>query len=187
MPAGAGPEQSGLDAGQEQASPDIGPELTEPEAEVSLVDSDAPPPTPDSLPGWLSFYSAYGFRFRYPDTWTQEVVPNFVTLKSEPFVLGIAFHNKDETVDSPWTGMPAGDLEDRDAVTIMGEEGTKQALVHEGKVKMLIYRAEFGDLVLAIRVDDMSENVDYDQVEIPESIETEVDRIVESFIPAEEQ
>jgi hypothetical protein len=53
-------------------------------------------------------------------------------------------------------------------------------LVYECKVKVLMYSGEAGDLVFSIRVDDLA-TMDYQAIEIPETMEVQVDQILGSF------
>jgi hypothetical protein len=123
---------------------------------------------------------AYGFAFQYPPTWTLETGENLLKLKQGTLLLAIAFQWSDEDVPPPWTGIPAGDLESRDALAFMDGEIEKQVLVYEDKVKMLLYSAAVDDLMINIRLDDAAET-DYQALEISEDIQSESDEIVRSF------
>ncbi|RLC75833.1 MAG: hypothetical protein DRI81_11275 [Chloroflexi bacterium] len=146
-----------------------------------------PTPTPeatevnDPYPGWASYVNAdYGFAFRYPTTWTLEEEANLVKLSRGTLLLAVAFRRQNEDVPPPWSGMPAGDFENRDALPFLGQEIEKNALVYEGKVKVLTYDAQVGDLVFSIRLEDMV-TADYQAIEIPEDVQSEADQIVGSF------
>ncbi len=135
----------------------------------------------DAYPGWESYANAdYGFAFHYPTTWTLEEEANLVRLRQGPLLLAIAFQRRGEDVPPPWTGMPAGDFESRGTTAFLGQEIEKNALVYEGQVKGLTYSAEVADLRFSIRLDDVV-TADYQAIEVSETVQGEVDQIVESF------
>lgn len=166
-----------------EATPTVQPLVEEEPTQV-------PEPVPtqeDPYPGWESYANTnYGFAFRYPTTWTLEEGANLVKLSQGTLLLAIAFQRQGEDVPPPWTGMPAGDFESRGTTAFLGQETEKNALVYEGKVKVLTYNAEVDDLMFSIRLEDMVA-ADYQTVEISEAVQSEVDQIVGSFetIPAE--
>lgn len=153
--------------------------------------TEVPEPAPAEegpYPGWESYVNAdYGFAFRYPPTWTLEEEANVVKLSRRTLLLAIAFRRQGENVPPPWTGMPAGDFESRGTMAFLGQEIEKISLIYEGKVKALTYGAEVSDVVFSIRLDDMA-TADYQAIEIPEAVQSEVDQIVGSFetMPPEE-
>jgi putative hemolysin len=113
-------------------------------------------PVEDPYPGWGSYVNAdYAFAFRYPTTWTLEEEANVVKLSQGTLLLAIAFQRQGEDVPPPWSGMPAGDFESRGTMVFLGQEIDKNALVYEGKVKVLTYSAESGDLMFSIRLEDV--------------------------------
>jgi hypothetical protein len=122
----------------------------------------------------------YGFTFRYPPAWTLGEEANLVKLSQGTLLLAISFRRQDEDVPPPWSGMPAGDWESRGTMTFLGQEIEKTSLVYEGKVKLLTYDAQVGDLVFSIRLDDVVA-ADYAAIQIPEAAQSEVDQIVGSF------
>lgn len=140
--------------------------------------------TPDleeAYPGWSSYTNPdYGFAFRYPSSWKLEEEANVVKLSRGSLLLAIFFQRQGADARPPWTGMPAGAFERKDAPAFMGQEIDGHALIYEGKVKVLTYGAEVGDVFYAIRLDDMT-TADYQSIDITEDIEDEVDRIVGSF------
>lgn len=146
-----------------------------------------PEPTPlpaedDPYPGWASYANPdYGFAFRYPASWTLEEEANLVKLSRGPLLLAIFFQRQGADARPPWTGMPAGAFESRDAPAFMGQEIDSHSLIYEGKVKVLTYGAEVGDVFYAIRLDDMT-TADYQAIDITATIQDEVDRIVGSFV-----
>ena len=66
-------------------------------------------------------------------------------------------------------------------MSFLGQEIDKRSLVYEGKVKVLSYRsAEGGDLEFSIRFDDMSA-MDYQTIDLSETMQNLVDQILGSF------
>jgi hypothetical protein len=139
----------------------------------------------DPYPGWAGYVNTnYMFAFRYPDTWSLEEEPNLVKLRQGTLLLAIAFQREGEEVPPPWTGMPAGDFESQGTIVFLGQEIETRAVVYEGKVKVLTYGVSVDDLVISIRVDDMTEQSSmaaYEAIEIPEAVQAEVNQIVRSF------
>ena len=134
----------------------------------------------------------YGFEIQYPTTWELDLRPtasNHIYLSKDTFTLVVGYRWAAEQVFIRRTGVPAGDLETRGSITFLGEEVSRDVLVYEGKVKVVLYdyagEIPVSDLVFFLSLDDFSTG-DYDQVEIPESIQDEVDRILESFDLVEE-
>jgi hypothetical protein len=76
--------------------------------------------------------------------------------------------------------MPAGDWESRGTITFLGQEIEKTSLVYEGRVKLLTYNAQVGDLSFSIRLEDLV-TAEYAAIDIPETAQSEADRIVASF------
>jgi hypothetical protein len=131
--------------------------------------------------GWEMYVNApYGFAFRYPLTWTLEEEANLVKLSQGTLLLAISFRRQDEDVPPPWSGMPAGNRENQGTMSFLGQEIEKTAFVYEGRVKLLTYDAQVGDLMFSIRLDD-AVTADYAAIDIPETAQSEVDGIVASF------
>jgi LysM repeat protein len=136
---------------------------------------------PSHPTGWTAYVNSdYGFSFRYPTTWTIEETSNLVKLRQGTLLFAIAFQRKGENVPPPWTGMPAGGLLSRGTMVFLGQPIQKRALVYQGKVKVLTYSAESGDLMLDIRLDEMG-TADYQAIEISEAMQSQADQIVGSF------
>jgi LysM repeat protein len=134
-----------------------------------------PPPT------WVTYTNAeYGFSFRYPTSWTLEEEANLVRLSQGMLAFLIAFQRQGEGVNPPWTGMPAGALQDRGVMSFMEGTIARQALVYEGQVKVLIYHAEVGELAFAMRLEDVV-TADYDRIELAAPLVGEADQIIGSF------
>ena len=137
----------------------------------------------------------YGFHFRYPPGWTLEEVPAglnpatdsmpasgpAIRLTKGGVVMYIGYRRLTESYFLGGTGMPAGEFEDRGQVAFLGDRLDKRALVFEGKDKTLVYKTYQGaSMVFLIRVDVLSQ-VDYSQVEVPQDVQQEVDRILSTF------
>ena len=136
---------------------------------------------PNYPTGWATYVNEnYGFSFRYPTTWTIEETSNLVKLRQGTLLLAIAFQRRGEDVPPPWTGMPAGDFRSRGTMAFLGQEIVKKSLVYQGKVKVLTYSAEVGDLMFSFRLEDTS-TADYQAIEISEAVQSQADQIVSSF------
>jgi hypothetical protein len=149
----------------------------------------------DPYDGWATYTNpAYGFTFRYPPTWSLEEMPDedlsaeggphygrSVQLNKGHINLYIGYRLLSENVFLGGTGMPAGEAEQRGLVYFLGKETEKTALIYEDKVKNLHYSPmNADDLAFVIRVDDMG-YMDYEEVEIPDELQFEVDEILGSF------
>jgi photosystem II stability/assembly factor-like uncharacterized protein len=129
----------------------------------------------------------YGFEFLYPTTWEldlRENHPNHIYLSKDTFILVVGYRWDIEQVFIGRTGVAAGEIETRNTISFLEEELTRDVLVYEGKDKAVLYEyaREFpiGNLVFYLSLDDIQSGP-YEEVEIPESIQDEVDRILESF------
>jgi hypothetical protein len=142
--------------------------------------------------GWMQYTNQdYSFSFYYPSSWTLEDVPEHVVAEGQPLagnmielqkgdtLLAIGYkHVSEERIF--WTGMPAGDFEDRGAISFFGQEMLKEVLVLDGKAKMITFPfTTVDDVVFAIRLDNRSS--DYAVVDIPIEIQDEADKILSSF------
>ncbi len=150
----------------------------------------------DPYAGWTEYDNGvYGFSFRYPQGWTVEEVPaglNPATegmpasgpavglTKGDVFVY-IGYRRPTEDYFLGGTGMPAGEFQDRGRVAFLGDLIKKQALVLDGKDKVLVYGPYEGPaLVVLVRVDDRGQS-DYAQAEIPMDVQVEIDQILGTF------
>ncbi|MGC9468748.1 MAG: hypothetical protein ACP5HS_09160 [Anaerolineae bacterium] len=125
----------------------------------------------------------YGFAFQYPDTWmVVDEKDRQVTLVQGTLQLVVAFNDAGDDAFLPWTGLPAGDLENQEPIPFMGKRIEKQALVRNDKVKVLVYTGEVDDLAFAIRLDGATTE-DYASIDISDVVQREVDAIVGSFAP----
>jgi hypothetical protein len=152
------------------------------------VGSRCPPVAPSAIEdtdgpylGWGMYVNEdYGFIFRYPTTWTLKEEANYLNLCQGTLLFTIVYRRQGEDFAAHWTGMPAGELEDRGTMSTPGLEITRQALVYEGKVKVLVYGGEVGDLVFSVRLDDVG-TMDYRTIDIPGTIQVQADQIVGSL------
>ena len=157
------------------------------------------PPAPPAPADWASYVDAdYGFAFRYPATWLLEEVPAWedgrgkfapsVKLSQGTVTLVIGYKPVTDDVLIEGGGA-AGDLIPRGSVTFLGQELRRKALVYEGKDKAVYYLGTGGiqvaHLIFGISLHDFGK--DYQTNNIPETLQAEVDRIVESFelVPVE--
>jgi hypothetical protein len=150
----------------------------------------------DPHPDWETYSNGiFGFSFRYPADWTLEEIPAglnpatesmpasgpAVRLTKDSSLVYIGFRRPTQDFFLGGTGMPSGDFEDRGEVPFLGTTLKKQAIVLEGKDKVLLYGPyEGASLVVLIRVDDQGQ-ADYQQVDIPMETEFAVDRILGTF------
>jgi hypothetical protein len=136
-------------------------------------------------PGWGKVVNEdYGFAFRYPLTWTllrEEV--NYATLCQGALNLTIAYRRQGEDVSLPRSGLPAGDLVDLDLMHVQGHAIARQALIYEGKVKMLLYKGPLRDLLLTAWLEDVT-TLDYPAIDLSETLRDQVDQIVGSWTAA---
>ena len=95
-------------------------------------------------------------------------------------MLRIAYRRQGEDWTGHWTGIPAGDLEERGMLSVPGGEVVKRALVYRGKLKVLLYRATLGDLEFSVRLDDVV-TLDYRAQRLPEALQDQADQIMGSL------
>ncbi len=152
--------------------------------------------------GW-AFYTnvEYGFSFHFPPDWTLREAPEkdstaegglhygrAIQLEKQGILLYIGYRRASEDYFLGGTGTPAGDPEPRGIALFLGQGVEKTALVFEDKVKNVTYTpATVNDLTFVIRLDDM-DFADFHEVDIPEAVQWEADKILGSFqsIPAHE-
>jgi hypothetical protein len=154
----------------------------------------APTPAPIVEKDLITYVNdAYQLAFIYPSTWELEEIPsreeasrgpsaNAVHLTRDTLRLVIQFkHPQEETLFWPG-GRPAGDIVDGDTVTVMGQDVVKEMLVYESKVKSMFLSAAFEDLELYVQLDGgVDAEVAYEDLEISESVQTEMDAILGSL------
>jgi len=153
----------------------------------------APSPTPSiqaGLPqaGWNTYRSSgYGFEFQFPAGWQlseSPQTPNWIRLARDTNFLMIGFRRPAQNVYITRTGVPAGDFVPGGTVTFLGQELKRSLLVYEDRLKAVLYQGggefEAGGLMFTLSLDDTQAGK-YEDVQIPEEIQTEVDQILESF------
>lgn len=134
---------------------------------------------------WAEYVNEdYGFRFRYPSSWTLVERPNGVSLvyKGTGITLGIRFKRSGEEMDLTQYGGAAGNFVSRGTVNFLGEETVKTALVFQGVDKEIHYNEtreiSRGDLVFTLSV---KSNRAYDVAVVPEEIQAAADDVLASF------
>jgi hypothetical protein len=79
--------------------------------------------------------------------------------------------------------LPLGSVVERGSVTFLGRSVARQYVVHEGKDKVLFFGGQFDELVFYVDASAAPENGgDYYSIDLPESLQIEVDDIVTSII-----
>jgi hypothetical protein len=122
----------------------------------------------------------YGFVLRYPASWALKRGPGLIHLCRGKVRLSIVYRRQGEDWTGHWTGIPAGDLEERGTIAVPGGEVIKRELVFEGKLKALLYRATVGDLEFSARLDDVC-SLEYRDVELPQDLTDQADQILGSL------
>jgi hypothetical protein len=135
-----------------------------------------------------------GFTFQYPPSWSVTKVSDeafaapssrSVHLSRGTVTLVIGYRHKDEAPPSIGTSVPAGDLETRGSIHMLGRDIPRQVLVFEGKDKVVFYGQpgvfiNAGDLEFAARMDDFVQ-VDYRTIELSPVVQGEADLILSSL------
>jgi hypothetical protein len=131
--------------------------------------------------GWGKAVKAeYGFVLRYPPSWALKEVPGQILFCQDRFRLRIAYRRQDEAFQSHWTGIPAGDVQERGRISVPGGEVIRRELVFEDKLKVLLYSATVGDLEFSARLDDVV-SLEYRDVELTEDLTDQADQILSSL------
>jgi len=115
------------------------------------------------------------------------VSKNFVavSLQADPTIaLVIGIRKNTEMVPIQRTGVGAGDIVTVGTVIFLGQEITRDILRYENKDKSVLYNYAteifVGDLVFTISLDDF--RTDYDAASLSKEIESQADKIIESFV-----
>jgi hypothetical protein len=145
--------------------------------------------TADPYAGWTTYTNeTYGFSFKYPLTfgiphWELTEEDHVVKLCKDTTCLVIGYLRTGEDIILR-SGVPAGTLVERGTVNVLGQELSRSVLVYEGKDKAVLYNGaqhiEAGDLRFLISVDEFA-RIDYEDIELPAEIQTEVDNVVASL------
>jgi hypothetical protein len=135
----------------------------------------------------------YGLAFVYPSDWELEELPagqeapggesaTTVHLTRGTLRLAIQFKGmEEETVLGP-SGRPAGGIEERGTVTVLGREIPKTVLVFEGKDRSVFLGDRIGELELYVQLDDgYGTQMEYEAIEIPESAQSAMEAILSSL------
>lgn len=153
-----------------------------------------PTPVPSTEKDILTYVNDdYGLAFVYPSDWTLEEIPGdesptTVHLTKDALRLTIQFKRVDESTVLGPSGLPAGEIEERGTVMILGREIPKQMLVYEGKVKSVFLGDRFDDLKLYVQLDDgVGAETGYDAIDIPDSAQSAMDAILSSLTRTGEQ
>jgi formylglycine-generating enzyme required for sulfatase activity len=141
----------------------------------------------DLYDGWYRYTNLdYGFSFHYPPDWTLEerlhaLVFRHEVVDTRRFTVG--YHGIDKDLWLFRTGMPAGDFVPRGSVPFLGRELSRNVLVYEGKAKLVSYSygdaTPWGDVVFHIVLEDFAD--DYEALDLPEEVQSQVDQVVSSF------
>jgi hypothetical protein len=121
-----------------------------------------------------------GFVLRYPPSWALKEVPGQILFCQDGFMLRIAYRRQGDAFQSHWTGIPAGDVQERGTIAVPGGEVIQRELVFEDKLKVLLYSATVGDLEFSARLDDVV-TLEYRDVELPEDLYDQADEIMGSL------
>lgn len=120
-------------------------------------------------------YEGEAFSLAYPDQWELRETDERVQLRFEDYVLTI--HTTDVRM-----GLPAGEFERR---KLIGQYGIPvDALLYEGRVKHVLYgRLETPGTTLTIVLSvEAGRDVDYDEIDIPQTVIDEASMIVTSIV-----
>ena len=159
-----------------------------------------PTPTPisfasDVYKGWLKYMNTkYKFSVRYPSDWTsREIQGTLNTMRGhavyfEPrstnlILLVVGFKRATENAQITRTGVGAGDIVQRGAVTFLGQPISRDILVLDGKDLAILYQGSGeirrGDLVFTLSLDYRGNPTD--KSALTQQFESTADKIVASF------
>ncbi|MGD8997570.1 MAG: hypothetical protein PVH80_05635 [Anaerolineae bacterium] len=128
----------------------------------------------------------YRLAFIYPSNWELEEVPGgesatAIHLTQGRLRLAIQFKRVEEATVLGPSGRPAGQIEERGTVTVLGRAIPRQVLVYGGKVKSVFLGGRFDDLELYAQLDaGVEAEIDFDAIEIPESAQSTLESILSS-------
>ena len=159
------------------------------EAVTPAADPSATPATTPTA-NWISYSNAdYGFSFRYPeDSWTlieRSHDPNLLSLAyhEQGIALRIRFKRLGEEGDLQLYGGAAGEFIERGTVHFLGEDVGRSVGVYEDIDRAVHYNGTRvitrGDLQFTLA---LVSNRDYERgAVVPEAVQAEADRILETF------
>jgi putative hemolysin len=139
-------------------------------------------PSPLSAPRYRN--DAYGFSFDPPSIWSIEEFPDYLLFRQPGYQMFVGYQWANEEPKPFRTGMPSGEFVDSGSVNLLGQSLPKQILVWEGKNKVVNYggRIKAGDLILVFYLDAVeTDNVRYEDLDIPQEIIAQADHIVGTF------
>ncbi|GAG53119.1 unnamed protein product, partial [marine sediment metagenome] len=93
--------------------------------------------------GWETYRSVdYGFVLQYPSAWTLEERPHLVILRKGALTMQIGYRRtaEAEVHIEGGGGLGAGELREAGTVAVLGRDVPRTVLVHQGKVKHVLYR-----------------------------------------------
>jgi hypothetical protein len=122
----------------------------------------------------------YGIVLRYPPSWTLGRMAGGMQFCRGDYRLVFLYRRQGEDWAGHWTGIPAGDVEERGTIAVPGGEVVKRELVFEDKLKVLLYKATVGDLEFSARLDDVV-TLDYRALALPEALQDQADQIMGSL------
>jgi hypothetical protein len=137
----------------------------------------------------------YGFTLQFPSTWTVEEVNDedfvgpgsrSVQLSQGTVKLVIGYRRSGEEVAIGGSGAPGGEFQIRGTTHVVGQDVDRYVIVFEGKDKVVMYGQpgppplSAGGLEFALRMDDFAQ-VDYEQIELSQTVQDEADMILSSL------
>lgn len=137
----------------------------------------------------------YGFTLNYPPTWTVAEVNDeafvapgsrSVQLSQGTVMLVIGYRRSGEETMVMGSGAPAGEFEVRGSTHFIDKDVERHVLVFEGKDKAVFYGQPgaiiaAGGLEFAPRLDAFAQ-VDYQDIELSQSVQDEADMILSSLV-----
>ena len=151
-------------------------------------------PTPSADKDVLTYVNEdYQFAFLYPSSWELEEIPagrqvpggvaaNAIHLTKDDLRLEIQFKRVGEAAALGPSGRPAGEVEARDSVTVLGQDVSRKVLVHDGMVKSVFLRGRFDDLELYVQLDGgVGGETANESIDIPDSAQSVLDAILGSL------
>jgi hypothetical protein len=140
----------------------------------------------DLLDGWSKYTNLdYGFSFHFPPDWALEERPHQVTLRHkvvDTLQFRLDYRRVSEDIGIWRTGMPAGDFVPRGSVQFLGQEISRDVLIYDGKDKLVAYNfgaLPRGDVIFDPVLEDG--RVDYEDVDLPEEVQRQIDQVMTSF------
>lgn len=164
-------------------------ESATPTATSEAPESPTPTPTLEPRADWARYANeAYGFAFRYPISWTIELLADrpeeenrarAVHLTRDNVHLLIEYKHPDEDVLIGPDTLPEGQIAERGTVTMLGRALPKYGLEQEGQDLVIFVGEQYVDLELYVQ---MHAGAGEDaEAGIPEAAQTEFDAIIDTF------